>query len=77
MDLWPRSVAAGGGMELQGVERIYHCAKSVFAHRGVTVNMQNTVGVGFLRQITVIRFGSFPRSLMERYAGINGLWGLS
>ncbi|KAG7243026.1 hypothetical protein INR49_016792 [Caranx melampygus] len=62
MNLSPCSMAVGGGMELQGVERIYHYAKSVFAHRGVTVNMQNTVGVGFLRQITVIRFGSFPSS---------------
>lgn len=34
-------------------------------------------GGGFLRQITVIRFGSFPRSVTDRYAGENGLWGLT
>lgn len=70
MNLLPQSVAAGGGLVSEGVERIYHCAaESAFAHRGVTVNMWNKVGVGFLRQITVIRFGSFPRSVTDRYAG--------
>lgn len=64
-------------MELAGVERIYRYNASAFAHRGVTVNMRNKMGVGFLRQITVIGFGSFPRSVMDRYAGENGLWGVS
>lgn len=62
---------------MEGVERIYHYTERVFAHRGVRVNMRNEEGVGFLRQITVIRFGSFPRSVMDRYARENGLWGLS
>lgn len=60
------------------VKRIYHhTTESVFAHRGVTVNTWNKEGVGFLRQITVIRFGSFPRSVTDRYAAENGLWGLN
>lgn len=58
------SVADGGGPELKGVEWIYHFSENVFARRGVTMKSKNKVGVGFLRQITVIRFGSFPMSLM-------------
>lgn len=62
------SAAVGGELERQGVERIYHHCESASAHKGVVVNMRNKVGVGFLRQITVIGFGSFPRSVMDRYA---------
>ncbi len=77
MNVLPLSVAAGGGLESDCVERIYHyTTESVFAHRGITVNTWYEEGVGFLRQITVIRFGSFPRSVTDRYAGENGLWGL-
>lgn len=75
VNLLPPSVADGGGPELKGVEWIYHYSENVFAHRGVTMKSKNKVGVGFLRQITVIRFGSFPRSLTDRYVGENGLWG--
>lgn len=60
MDLLLPKAADGGGSELKEVERIYHNTKNVLAHRDVTVNMQNMVGVCFLRQITVIRLTCFP-----------------
>lgn len=71
--IYYQSIAVGGGLVLEGVERIYHYTESVFGHRGFTVNMRNKKGVDFLRQITVIRFGS----VVDRYARENGLWGRS
>ena len=63
MDLLLPNAADGGGLELKEVERIYHNTKNVLAHGDVTVNMQNMVGVCFLRQITVIRFDLLAKDL--------------